>query len=374
MQPGLHPGEMMGCIRLFEKPRSFWRRRRLWRRIAVLVALGWAQVVPATALAQSGIDATLPRAVILSYSRVGDESGSTGSSISIENFEAHLAELRSGEFTVLPVPEIVAALRANRSLPDRTVGLLFDEPHSSVYTVAWPRLKAARLPATLFVATDTVDRAGPDTLTWSEIRDMADDGLELGNQTASYPHMLGLERAYLLGQIARAADRIRVETGRKPRLFAYPYGEHDAAARALVAAEGYEAAFAQQSGVVHGRLDPFALPRFAMNDPFASVERFRLAAQALPLLVSDITPTQMALETATPAIGFTLDSIMGAGAAANLACFVSGVGRADVQEVGDRRVEVRLREALPPGRSRLNCTLAAGEGRWRWFGLQFVAP
>lgn len=348
------------------------RIQQFWRRFCGLLAGSWLLAAPA--LAQGGIDATLPRAVILSYSRIGDESGVTGSNISIENFEAHIAELRSGEFTVLPVPEIVDALRAGRPLPDKTVGLVFDEPHSSVYANAWPRLRAARLPATLFIATDTVDRAGPDTLSWSEIRAMAGEGLELGNQTASYPHMLSGDRAYLLGQIARAADRLVSETGRKPRLFAYPYGEHDPLTRALVAGDGYLAAFGQQSGVAHGRLDLFALPRFAMNDPFASVERLRLAAQALPLLASEVTPTAMALETNMPAIGFTLDPIMGPGAVPALACFVSGIGRADVIELGDRRVEVRLREPLPSGRSRLNCTLPAGDGRWRWFGLQFVAP
>lgn len=350
------------------------RMKRLWRRAIMAATLGLACLLPGLAAAQTGIDATLPRAVILSYSRVGDESGVTGSNISIENFEAHLAELRSGEFTVLPVPEIIDALRAGRPLPDKTVGILFDEPHSSVYTTAWPRLRAARLPATLFVATDTVDRAGADTLSWSEIRDMASEGLELGNQTASYPHMLGIERAYLLGQIARAADRIQGETGRKPTLFAYPYGEHDTPVRALVAAEGYSAAFGQQSGVAHARLDPFALPRFAMNDPFASVERLRLAVQALPLLVTDVTPAEMALDSNPPAIGFTLDPMMGANAISALACFVSGVGRADVTELGDRRIEVRPRDTLPTGRSRLNCTLPANEGRWRWFGMQFVVP
>lgn len=350
------------------------RLRRFGRGVLTAAAFGLACVLPGFAAAQTGIDATLPRAVILSYSRVGDESGVTGANISVENFEAHLAELRSGEFTVLPVPEIIDALRAGRPLPDKTVGIVFDEPHSSVYTTAWPRLRAARLPATLFVATDTVDRAGADTLSWSEIRDMAGEGLELGNHTASYPHMLGIERAYLLGQIARAADRLQGETGRKPTLFAYPFGEHDAAVRALVAAEGYAAAFGQQSGVAHARLDPFTLPRFAMNDPFASVERFRLAVQALPLLVTDVTPAEMALDSNTPAIGFTLDPMMGANAIPALACFVSGVGRAEVTELGDRRIEVRPREALPTGRSRLNCTLPANEGRWRWFGLQFVAP
>ena len=38
------------------------------------------------------------------------------------------------------------------------------------------------------------------------------------------------------------------------------------------------------------------------------------------------------------------------------------------------RIELRITEEFPPGRTRVNCTLPAGEGRWRWFGMQFFVP
>ena len=35
------------------------------------------------------------------------------------------------------------------------------------------------------------------------------------------------------------------------------------------------------------------------------------------------------------------------------------------------RVEGRLDTPLPPGRSRVNCTLPGPQGRWYWYGTQF---
>jgi hypothetical protein len=45
-----------------------------------------------------------------------------------------------------------------------------------------------------------------------------------------------------------------------------------------------------------------------------------------------------------------------------------------VERLGDNRIEVRFMKPLPKSRTRLNCTLPAGEGRWYWFGYQFYVP
>jgi poly-beta-1,6-N-acetyl-D-glucosamine N-deacetylase len=57
-----------------------------------------------------------------------------------------------------------------------------------------------------------------------------------------------------------------------------------------------------------------------------------------------------------------------------LACFVSGQGRTGVERLDGNRIELRIGEEFPAGRTRLNCTLPAPEGRWRWFGMQFFVP
>jgi hypothetical protein len=69
-----------------------------------------------------------------------------------------------------------------------------------------------------------------------------------------------------------------------------------------------------------------------------------------------------------PNVGFTV-----AAALANLEalqCFASA-GEPRMLRL-DQRIELRFAAALPPGRVRINCTLPAEGGRWRWFGTQFV--
>ena len=57
-----------------------------------------------------------------------------------------------------------------------------------------------------------------------------------------------------------------------------------------------------------------------------------------------------------------------------LSCFSSHDGRARLERLGERRIEIRVSRAFPKGRTRVNCTLPAGEGRWYWFGRQFYRP
>ena len=79
-------------------------------------------------------------AVVLMYHRFGEMKHPT-TNITIKQFEAHIAELSSGEYTVIALPEIIATLRARRPLPNKTVGISIDDAFLSVYEIAWPRLR-----------------------------------------------------------------------------------------------------------------------------------------------------------------------------------------------------------------------------------------
>ena len=348
--------------------------RDRWRDLllAALLVAGLAAAGGPTGRAQTAAEAALSRAVIFSYSHFGDDVDASASTIDLDRFAEHLEELKGGDYNVLPLPEIVAAFKSGRLLPDRTVAITIDEADRSVYTEAWPRLKAAGLPFTLFVATDSVDRNGGTAMSWSELRELAASGVTIGNETASHAHLVGEDRAYVLGQIARASERITAEIGTRPTLFAYPYGEYDDVIRDLVRSQGFDAAFGQQSGVAHGRADRYALPRFALSDPYGNIERFRLAAQALPLLVSDVTLDDPVPSDNPPDFAFTVDSLMGD--LAGLACFASDFGAIKLDRIGERRVALRFPDALPAGRERINCTMPASAGRWRWFGTQLLIP
>lgn len=302
---------------------------------------------------------------VLAYGRFGADGGR---GIRVEQFEAHLEEIARGGWSVLPLSEALTALRERRPLPERSLAITIDGTHESVFLEAWPRLKRAGLPATVFVATNALDRAVPGYMSWAQLREMAEGGIEIGSLTAAHPHLADQTAGRVVEEIAQARRRIEAEIGRPAAIFAYPYGEWNEAARSAVIGSGHLAAFGQQSGVVHAGSDWWALPRFPMSEAQGGISRFLLAVNALPLPVTALEPTDPTLPNGQPDIRFTVEPM--AGPLDRLACFASNEAGPLALEIDDRRVAIRLAHALPKGRTRINCTLPGPDGRWRWLGLQ----
>jgi peptidoglycan/xylan/chitin deacetylase (PgdA/CDA1 family) len=337
--------------------------------VAALGAAAALLTAPSEARAQArGAD---PSAVVLSYGRFGEDD-QPHSSIRLDQFEAHLEALTAGDRTVLPLPRIVEALRTGARLPDRAVAITIDEASRSAYREAVPRLRAAGLPFTVFVSPEPLDRASPAHMTWDELREVVAAGATVGAMPASPVPVTRRTAEENEAAIRRAAARIRAELGVQPALFAYPYGEHSLAERDLVERLGFAAAFGQQSGAAHAGADRFALPRFVMNEALGGPDRFETAVDVLPLPAADVAPADPVLAQNPPAFGFTVAGPVGD--LSRLACFASGIGRTSLERVGEDRIEVRLDRPFPPGRARINCTLPAEDGRWRWFGVQFFVP
>ena len=338
------------------------------RRAATLFAAAAAWVFQALAGAPA-VAAEPNGAVVFAYDRFGEDQ-TPSISIRLDQFEAHLDELENGDYEVLPLPRILEALRSGKPLPDRAVAITIDEASRSAFREAWPRLKAANLPFTLFVATDAIDRGSPAHMTWAEVRQLATAGVTIGGLGASTQSLVPRTAAEIKADLTRMADRLQAETGQRPTLFAYPQGEVSSAVRTVITEQGFNAAFGQQSGVLYAQADRWNLPRFVMNESFGSVDRFRLAANALPLPVTDLTPDDPLLSVNPPPLGFTVAE--GIGDLSRLACFASGQGRTALERIAEDRVEVRIKDPFPPGRARVNCTLPTQDGRWRWLGMQFV--
>ena len=309
-------------------------------------------------------------AVVFMYHRFGENDVPT-TNIRMEPFDAHLLELKSGGYNVLPLPEIIARLKKGAALPDRTVALTIDDAYRSVYEKAWPRLRAAKLPFTIFVATDPIDRSHRSYMTWDQLRELKAAGVTIGNQSRSHPHLVSLGLNQVRRELRSANARLAKELGAPADLLAYPFGEYSQAVQKVAAAVGFTAAFGQHSGVIHAGAPMFGLPRFTLNETYGGIDRFRLAANALPLPVTDVLPSDPVLQVNPPAFGFTVRP--GLTSLAQLACFASGQGRTKLQRLGNR-IEVRVTEPFPPGRSRINCTMPGPDQRWRWFGMQFFVP
>ena len=341
------------------------------RRIArVLKAAALVMLALTTWLGSPGGVQAADSAVVLIYHRFG-ETSFPSTNIRLEQFEAHIKELTSGPYTVLPVPEIVAAIREKRPLPDRTIGLTIDDGYLSVYAEAFPRLRDAGLPFTVFVSTDPVDRKFSGFMTWDQIREMRDNGVTIGAHTSTHLHMPANLLSRNRADLANSNARLKEELGEVPPLFAYPFGEASTEIQNLVRNAGYIAAFGQHSGPLDASSDPFYMPRFALNEAFGDMDRFRLVANALPIPHTDVTPSNPTLTTNPPLFGFTrtdLDLRLN-----GLACYAAGQGKVKIEQLGPR-IEVRMSGPFSAGRARINCTALGPDNRWRWLGTLYYVP
>ncbi|MEX0693740.1 MAG: polysaccharide deacetylase family protein [Rhodospirillales bacterium] len=316
-------------------------------------------------------DEPTTKAVVIMYHRFG-ENDIPSTNVTMEQFRAHVEELKTGGYNVTSLPEIIAALRNGDKLPPKTVGLSVDDAYESVFTRAWPILRDAGFPLTVFIAADPVEQHTPRYMNWDQLRTLADEGVTIGSQTSYHPHMADLSAEAVKTELRVSNALFEEKFGRAPDLFAYPYGEASNKVMALVKNAGFVAAFGQHSGAIGSGSPLYYLPRFAMNEAYGSIDRFRLAANALPISVTDITPDNPTIgEPNPPLIGFT--TIWPENGLDRMSCFASHVETLDIQRLG-RRIEVRTDQPMPPGRTRLNCTMPAGNGSWYWFGRQFYVP
>ena len=309
-------------------------------------------------------------AVVLMYHRFGEADYPT-TNIRLEQFDAHLEILASGDYNVMALADIIDRLQDGKSLPDRTVAITIDDAYLSVYTEAWPRLQAYGFPATIFVATQPVDRNRRGYMSWDQLRELQADEYGIGSQTRTHPHMHMITPDQVEKELRISNDRFIAELGIRPDLFAYPYGEYNLAVIERVKAAGFIAGFGQNSGIAHGYNGYFELPRFAMNEKYGAMDRLTLAIDGLPLKANQILPADVMIAKNPPDFGFTLAPEI---ATKNqLRCFNTTYDQLQISRLGPR-AEVRFPGPLPSGRARVNCTMPGPDGRWRWFGKQFLVP
>ena len=307
-------------------------------------------------------------ASVLMYHRF-DEQRYPSTNTTLEQLDQHIAYLQEGGFNVMSLPEIIYRFQSNKSVPDKTVAISIDDAYLSVYEKGWPRFKEAGFPITLFVATGPIDRNLRGYMDWDQLRELQAQGVTIGSQTNSHPHMHRISIERVRDELASSNERFIAELGLRPDLFAYPYGEYNLAVIEEVKKAGFIAAFGQNSGIMHKDDLTFELPRFAFNETYGDLNRLSLAANGLPLIVSQITPADMVITQNPPFYGFTLAEDMEP--KNQLRCFSSKYGKLDVTLLG-RRAEIRLPGPLDGPRFRINCTMPGEDSRWRWFGRQFL--
>lgn len=222
-------------------------------------------------------------AVVLCYHDIGTDPGNpTEYYLPPGLLRSHLEWVRGWGFTIVPLTEIVDRLLEGRDL-DGLVAVTFDDALLGVGTEALRVLEALRVPATVFVVSETLGTEPPfwsgasRTLTAAELREVTASGLvRLASHTAHHVELPTADPRTRAAELATSRATLEAIGGAPVDLFAYPSGRYDRASAEAVRAAGYRAAFTFTYGRVTPSTDAFAIPRFGMS---ATHDRFRLARQ-----------------------------------------------------------------------------------------------
>jgi peptidoglycan/xylan/chitin deacetylase (PgdA/CDA1 family) len=153
----------------------------------------------------------------------------------------------------------------------RRVHISFDDAFRSGASV-FPDLRQLGLPITLFACAGFARNGSPlsipelagddpdelSTMTWDELRALAEGGVEIQSHGVSHAHLTRLSDVDLRAELVDSKTEIEDELRRPCDELAYPYGEHDERVRAAARAAGYSRAFALWDAPKN---DPYAMRR-----------------------------------------------------------------------------------------------------------------
>jgi peptidoglycan/xylan/chitin deacetylase (PgdA/CDA1 family) len=185
-------------------------------------------------------------------------------------FREGMAMLDAHGYRTVRLVEAVARLREGKSFPNRTCVLTFDDGFQTVYAEAFPVLQRYAMSATVFLTVGAGDALqsgerlptleGRPMLSWPEIREMQQAGIDFGAHTLTHPDLTRLPAEQVAIEMSASKARIESELGTPVTSFAYPFGRYDAESRRL-AQQYFSCACADTLGLLSRRSDPYALER-----------------------------------------------------------------------------------------------------------------
>jgi len=211
---------------------------------------------------------------IFVYHRFGD-TRHPSTDTSVAALKKQFEYFRSHGYEVVPLSKLVAAIEAKKPIPDTWVALTIDDSYKSFYENGLPLFKEYGYPFTLFVYTKATDEGYGDFMSWRQVNEAAKYG-ELGFHSHSHPHMVSKSDAYLRRDFETGLALMEKKTGRRPKYFAYPYGEYDDRVKAVAVSFGFDAVCNQNVGAVSDASDPHDLDRIALTGDPTLADKLRI--------------------------------------------------------------------------------------------------
>jgi peptidoglycan/xylan/chitin deacetylase (PgdA/CDA1 family) len=188
---------------------------------------------------------------ILLYHRFGP-TVADGMTITTPVFEAQMRYLHDNGYKVIPLRQLVDYYRGKAPAPGpKTVVIVEDDAHKSVYTDMLPIMRKYGYPVTVFTYPSAISNA-KYAMTWDQLRTLKNTGLfEFQSHTYWHPNFKRERRklspvaldTLVMTQLKKSKSRLETELGTVVDMLAWPFGIYDDYLIKKAANVGYQATF-----------------------------------------------------------------------------------------------------------------------------------
>ncbi len=254
---------------------------------------------------------------------------------------------------------------------EKKILLTVDDAFQSFYDNAWPFLKKNQIPFVLFVSTEPVGNKG--YMNWEQIREIerSEFGV-IGHHSHSHDYLIDKSKEVFLNDIKTSNLIFKEKLGYVPTLFSYPFGEYSGFMRDYIS-RNFKIAFGQHSGIIDVNKSKFELPRFPINEKYGEIKRFKSIINYYPLEYKNLEPEEKKLSKDDNPPQFKVRFFDDQKNIENINCY-SNEGdkwmKSKIKLV-EKELTIEFREPFLPRRGRINCSVN-DNGKWRWFGTQFI--
>ena len=254
---------------------------------------------------------------------------------------------------------------------EKKILLTVDDAFQSFYDNAWPYLKKNQIPFVLFVSTEPVGNNG--YMNWDQIKEIESSGFGvIGHHSHSHDYLIDKSEEIFLNDIKTSNLIFKEKLGYVPTLFSYPFGEYSGFMRDYIS-RNFKIAFGQHSGIIDVNKNRYELPRFPINEKYGEIKRFKSIINYYPLEYKKLEPEEKKLSKENNPPKFKVKFFDDQKNIENINCY-SNEGdkwmKSNIKLV-EKELTIEFREPFLPRRGRINCSIN-DNGKWRWFGTQFI--
>jgi len=298
-----------------------------------------------------------------------NENKYPSTNIQMDIFYEHIKLIKDSNYQFLTLKDFIENFDTVKK--QKKILITIDDGFMSFYKNAWPFLKKNKIPFILFVSTEPVGKNG--YMTWEQIKEVEKENFTaIGHHSHSHEYLIDKSNSEFIYDIEKANKLFLKNIGYIPNIFSYPFGEYSEFMRNYIS-KNFDFAFGQHSGVIDLNKEKFELPRFPINENYGKLDRFKNIINTFPLEYKKILPLEKKLNKENNPPNFQVEFFVEQQNIKNINCFSN---EGDIWEKSNTKINnniltIKFREPFKPRRGRINCSLN-DNGKWRWFGTQFI--